>query len=127
MSIPRENLFFSTISVPELYLNHFLLFCLLNGMKGLELRWSGQIEENLKIIRPEKANVVFQGKSECQGSKQRMTHAYKNVRRAQENKILKEKKKCAVPGAYTTPLFVFSEEMEYISIIFLFELLFHVM
>ena len=92
MSIPRENLFFSTISVPELYLNHFLLFCLLNGMKGLELRWSGQIEENLKIIRPEKANVVFQGKSECQGSKQRMTHAYENVRRDQENKILKEKK-----------------------------------
>ena len=124
MSIPRENLFLSTISVPELYLNHFLLFCLLSGMKGLELRWSGQIEENLKIIRPEKANVVFQGKSECQGSKQRMTHACENVRRAQKNKILKEK----VPGAYTPPpFFVFSEEMEYMSIIFLFELLFHVM
>ena len=95
MSIPRENLFLSTISVPELYLNHFLLFCLLSGMKGLELRWSGQIEENLKIIRPEKANVVFQGKSECQGSKQRMTHACENVRRAQKNKILKEKKMCS--------------------------------
>lgn len=102
MSVPRENLFLSTISVPELFLSHFLLFCLLNGMKGLELRWSGQIEEDLKIIRPEKANVVFQGKSECQGSKQRMTHADENGRRAQKNKILKEKK-CVMPGAYTPP------------------------
>lgn len=127
MSIPRENLFLSTISVPELYLSHFLLFCLLNGMKGLELRWSGQIEEDLKIIRPEKANVVFQGKSECQGSKQRMTHAYENGRRAQKNKILKEKKIYNAWSIHPSPFFVFSEEMEYISIIFLFELLFHVM
>ena len=43
----------------------FSLFYLLNGIKGLELRWSGQIEEDPKIIRPEKPNVVFQRKSEC--------------------------------------------------------------
>ena len=110
MSIPRENLFLSTISVPELYLNHFLLFCLLSGMKGLELRWSGQIEENLKIIRPEKANVVFQGKSECQGSKQRMTHACENVRRAQKNKILKEKKMCSAWSTHPPSFFLCSQK-----------------
>lgn len=58
------------------------------------MRWSGQIEEDPKIIRPEKPNVVFQRKSECQGSKQRMTYAYESGRRVQKNKILKEKKFC---------------------------------
>lgn len=43
-------------------LSLFFYSYLLNGVEGLQLRWSGQIEEDQKIIRPEKANVVISGK-----------------------------------------------------------------
>lgn len=48
----------------EVYLSFSFFFhpYLLNGIKGLELRWSGQIEEDKKITRPGKSNVVFSGK-----------------------------------------------------------------
>lgn len=57
-----------------------------------------------------------------------MTYAYESGRRVQKNKILKEKKIRNAWSIQPPPLFVCSrEKMEYISIIFLFELVFHVM
>lgn len=43
-------------------LSHSFLSYLLNGIKGLGLRWFGQTEEDQKIIRPGKPNVVISGK-----------------------------------------------------------------
>ena len=57
-----------------------------------------------------------------------MTYAYESGRRVQKNKILKEKKIRNAWSIQPPPLIVCSrEKMEYISIIFLFELVFHVM
>lgn len=63
MSVSHENLFLSTTSVLEVYLFfHSSHSYLLKGIKGLELRWSGQIEGDQKIIRPGKSNVVISEK-----------------------------------------------------------------